>query len=365
MKIADILQVLEEFAPPALQESYDNAGLITGNLAMDCTGVLCTLDCTEAVVDEAIQKGVNLIVAHHPIVFKGLKQITGKNYVERTIIKAIKNDIAIYAIHTNLDHVWGGVNGMFAKKLGARPTQILSPKSNSLSKLYTYVPHEHLSKVQQALFQAGAGQIGNYSECSFNTSGVGTFKALEGADPFVGERGKRHQEPETKLELIFPSELFGKMIQALKNSHPYEEVAYEVIQLENTHPRVGAGMIAELEQPVEAEEFIKMVKTNMKVPCIKHTGIPTKAIRKIAICGGAGSFLISSALRNKVDVYITADLKYHEFFDAEDRIWLMDIGHFESEQYTIDLLFEILHKKFPTFALLKSQVLTNPVKYYI
>lgn len=254
---------------------------------------------------------------------------------------------------------------MFAKKLGARPTQILSPKSNSLSKLYTYVPHEHLSKVQQALFQAGAGQIGNYSECSFNTSGVGTFKALEGADPFVGERGKRHQEPETKLELIFPSELFGKMIQALKNSHPYEEVAYEVIQLENTHPRVGAGMIAELEQPVEAEEFIKMVKTNMKVPCIKHTGIPTKAIRKIAICGGAGSFLISSALRNKVDVYITADLKYHEFFDAEDRIWLMDIGHFESEQYTIDLLFEILHKKFPTFALLKSQVLTNPVKYYI
>lgn len=365
MKIAAIIQVLEAFAPPVLQEDYDNAGLITGHQSMECTGVVCTLDCTEAVVDEAIEKGVNLIVAHHPVIFKGLKQLNGKNYVERTIIKAIKHDIAIYAIHTNLDHVWDGVNGMFASKLGAVPVEILSVKPGTLSKMYTYVPHDHVENVQAALFAAGAGEIGNYKECSFSTHGVGTFQPVPGAAPFVGEVGMRHHEPETKLEVIFPGYATGAMVQALKASHPYEEVAYEIIKVQNNHPQIGAGLIAEFPEPVEAEEFIKSVKKAMKVPCIKHTGIPAKKIKRIAVCGGAGSFLIHNALRANVDAYITADLKYHEYFDAEDRLWLMDIGHFESEQYTIDLLFEILHKKFPTFALLKSGIPTNPVQYYI
>ncbi len=356
--------MLESIAHPSLQESYDNAGLLTGNPSWECTGVLCTLDCTEAVVEEAIAAGVNLVVAHHPIVFGGLKKINGKNYVERTVIRAIKHDIAIYAIHTNLDNVIGGVNGKMADKLGLVDRSILAPKAGLLRKLYSFVPHSHLNQVRDALFAAGAGQIGNYSECSFTVTGTGTFKAGEGTDPFVGQQGQRHEEPETKFELIYPAYRDPAVIHALKANHPYEEVAFDIIELKNNWAQTGSGIIGSLPEKVDSEDFLHLLASAFELEVIKHTDIVKDDIQRVALCGGAGSFLLKDAIRAGADVYITADMKYHEFFDAEGRLMVCDIGHFESEQFTVELLYEILVEKFPTFAVLKSKIKTNPVNYF-
>ena len=364
MKIATVISFLEAWAPPSLQESYDNAGLITGSPDWDCTGIICSLDATEAVIREAKAKGCNLVVAHHPIIFGGLKKINGKNYVEQTIICAIKQDIAIYAIHTSLDNVHSGVNGRMADQLGLLNQRILSEKDQTLKKLFTFVPVDHAEKVRTALFKAGGGQIGNYSECSFNTEGTGTFRAGEGANPFVGQLNERHIEPEIRLELVFPSHLQGGMIRALRSAHPYEEVAFDVVALANPHPAIGSGLIGELPEPLSGPEFLRKVKSVFGTPVIRHTPFTGQAIKRIAVCGGAGSFLISNALAKGVDAYLTADMKYHEFFDANDRLLVADLGHYESEQFTIGLLEEVLAKKFPTFAVLKTEVETNPVRYF-
>ncbi len=364
MKIKDIINVLENTAPPALQESYDNAGFITGNEQQNCTGILCALDVTEAVVDEAIERSCNLIVAHHPIIFKGLKRITGKTYVERTIIKAIKNDIAIYAIHTNLDNIITGVNGRMADRLGLINRAILQPKASTLKKLYTFVPVEQSEQLRTALFHAGAGYIGNYSQCSFNSEGTGTFKGEAGTHPFTGVTGELHFEKEVKIEVIFPSWIEQKLVQALKAAHPYEEVAYDVVQLENTHQHTGAGLTGLLPQPMEEKDFLGLLKENFQLRLIRHTRLTGNPVQKVALCGGAGSFLILNALQVNADIFISADIKYHEFFDVDGRMVIADIGHFESEQYTVDLLHDILLEKFPTFAVLKTAVNTNPVFYY-
>lgn len=364
MIIGEIIQHLETFAPPSLQESYDNAGLIVGESAAECTGIITCLDCSEAVIEEAMSKNCNLIVAHHPIIFRGLKKLNGKNYVERTIIKAIKNDIAIYAIHTNLDNVKKGVNKKIAEKIGLKNLEILQPKENILKKLITFAPIDKAEDLRNALFAAGAGQLGKYSECSFNSEGTGTFKPEEGADPFVGEIGTRHEEKEMKIEVIFPAYLEQKIIRAMIQAHPYEEVAYDIISLENYFSEVGSGMIGNLEKPVDEKDFLQMIKTAFDLKVIRHTGLSGKKVQKVAICGGAGSFLIPLAVSNKADAYITSDIKYHEFFDAETML-LLDIGHYESEQFTIDLLYEILKDKFPNFALRKTEVNTNPVNYFL
>ena len=364
MKIKDIINVLEDTASPSLQESYDNAGLLTGNEQQECTGVVCSLDATEAVVDEAIDSNCNLIVAHHPIIFKGLKRITGKNYVERTVIKAIKNDIAVYAIHTNLDNIITGVNGRMADRLGLINRTILLPKTATLKKLYSFVPVEHAQNLRAALFDAGAGHIGNYSQCSFNIEGSGTFKGEEGTHPFTGVTGELHYEKEIKIEVIFPAWLEPKIIQALIAAHPYEEPAYDLVQLENKHQHIGSGLTGSLPQPMEEKAFLAFLKESFQLPLIRHTQLTGSPIQKICLCGGAGSFLISNALHAETDIFISADIKYHEFFDADNRMVIADIGHFESEQYTVDLLHDILLEKFPTFAVLKTAVNTNPVFYY-
>ena len=364
MKIKDIINVLEDTASPSLQESYDNAGLLTGNEQQECTGVVCSLDATEAVVDEAIDSNCNLIVAHHPIIFKGLKRITGKNYVERTVIKAIKNDIAVYAIHTNLDNIITGVNGRMADRLGLINRTILLPKTATLKKLYSFVPVEHAQNLRAALFDAGAGHIGNYSQCSFNIEGSGTFKGEEGTHPFTGVTGELHYEKEIKIEVIFPAWLEPKIIQALIAAHPYEEPAYDLVQLENKHQHIGSGLTGSLPQPMEEKAFLAFLKESFQLPVIRHTQLTGRPIQQVALCGGAGSFLISKALHAKTDIFISADIKYHEFFDADNRMVIADIGHFESEQYTVDLLHDILLEKFPTFAVLKTAVNTNPVFYY-
>jgi len=364
MIIREIISLLEGIAPLQLQEAYDNAGLLTGNAGSECTGIIVSLDVTEQVVAEAIEKKCNLIVAHHPVIFGGLKKITGKSYVERTVIAAIKNDIAIYAIHTNLDNVIDGVNGKIADMLGLINRQPLVPKKNLLKKLLVFVPATHAENLRNALFTAGAGHIGNYSECSFNAAGNGTFRAGEGTNPFAGKVGERHTADEIKVEVVFQSWMETGIIKAMLQAHPYEEVAYDIILLDNQLPSVGSGLLGELAQPLGETEFLYLLKSAFNLAVIKHTRLTGKPVAKVAVCGGSGSFLTKNALAAGADFYVTADIKYHEFFDAEDRLVLADIGHYESEQHSISLVFDILKQKYPTFAVLKTGINTNPVHYF-
>lgn len=363
LTIGSIIQILEAIAPPALQESYDNAGLLTGQPNWSCTGILCCLDAVEAVIDEAIEKNCNLVVAHHPIVFSGLKKINGNNYVERSIIKAIKHDIAIYAIHTNLDNVLHGVNGKIAEKLGLFNLQILAPKERQLEKLYFFVPAEHAEKVMSAIFSAGGGAIGNYRECSFRTTGKGSFLPGTEARPFTGQIGKRHEAEELKIEILYPSYQRNRIVTALRENHPYEEVAYETIALNNLHQELGAGITGEFPEALDETVFLQKLRSVFHLPALRHTALLGKKIKRVSICGGAGSFLTKTAISSGSDAYITSDIKYHEFFDADGQLLLADIGHYESEQFTVELLQHILQEKIPNFAVLKTAINTNPVHY--
>lgn len=363
-KVKDIVRHLESIAPPSLQESYDNASLITGSPSMEVSGVLVTLDCIESVVEEAIDRDCNLIVAHHPIVFRGLKQLNGKNYVERTIIKAIKNDIAIYAIHTNLDNVINGVNRKIANKLGLENVKILAPKKNTLQKLVTFIPVADSDEVIQSMHQAGAGTIGNYSDCSFRVTGTGYFRPNADANPIIGVSGDLEEVEENRVELIYPRHLQGSIVNALKSTHPYEEVAYYISDLENSNQEVGSGMIGELPVEMTVSEFLFYLKEKMDLNTIRYTEKEQPKIKKIAVCGGAGSFLLGHAKGHKADAFVTADFKYHEFFDAEGEIMIADIGHYESEIFTKELLHSFLREKFANIATCLSRVDTNPVKYF-
>lgn len=364
MKLNVLTSYLESLAPLAWQEDYDNSGLIVGNPSQDIHSALVSLDCTEEVLDEAIRLGCNLIISHHPIVFKGLKRFNESNYVERVVMKAIKNDIAIYAIHTNLDNLSQGVNGKIAEKLGLENTKILSPKSGLIKQLVVYVPENHADKLRKALFESGAGEVGNYRECSFNNSGIGTFKPTAGSNPYSGKIDEQHQGEEVRIEVIYPKQLEGRILKAMVENHPYEEVAHSIFQMDNKHQGVGAGIIGELKSPVNELEFLAFVKEKLRTQVIRHTPLLNKPIKRVAVCGGAGSFLLKNAIHSAADVFITGDFKYHEFFDAENKILINDIGHFESEQFTQELLLEIIQKKFPNFAVRLTEVNTNPINYY-
>ncbi len=362
-KIKEVATFLERMAPRSLQESYDNSGLLTGDPDWDVHGVLVTLDCTSEVIQEAIDKKCNLIVAHHPILFKGQKKLTGETYVERALIKAIKNDIAIYAIHTNLDNVIDGVNSKIADKIGLINRQILQTRRDTLSKLVTFIPAGDAERVIATLNDAGGGQIGNYKNCSFRVEGTGAFEPCEGSSPHIGQQGKPERVDEIRVEMIFPTSSERDILLALRQSHPYEEVAYFVSRLENENQDVGAGLIGELVSPEEPMSFLKRLKTVMNTGCVRHTTILDKPVRRIAVCGGAGSFLLKKAISAGADVYVSSDFKYHEFFDAEGRILVADIGHYESEQFTKQLLEEVLKQKFRNFAINFSGTLTNPISY--
>lgn len=363
MKVKDITDYLESIAPRVFQESYDNCGLLVGEPGQSLTGILVTLDCTEEVVQEAIDKNCNLIIAHHPIIFKGLKKLTGSNYVERTVLKAIRNNIALYAIHTNLDNVHTGVNRKIAEKIGLTNLKILVPKKDTLSKLVTFIPTERVESVMNALHHAGAGQIGNYKNCSFRIEGTGTFMPSEGANPQIGKIDEQEKVKETRIEVIFPSYLEGTMIGVLRKAHPYEEVAYYLSSLTNENQEVGSGMVGELKESLEPIDFLKRLKSNMNLSVVRHTQLLSKKVKKVAICGGSGSFLLPQAIRSGADFFVTADFKYHEFFDSEGRITIADIGHYESEIFTKELLGELLKEKFPTFAVNFSTIDTNPIRY--
>lgn len=364
MKLQQICSFLETIAPLSYQEDYDNSGLITGSPDMEVTGALISLDCLEPVLDEAIRLGCNLVISHHPIVFKGLKKFNKRTYVERVVMKAIKHDIALYAIHTNFDNVLNGVNARICEKLGVKEFTILSPKGGLLKKLVTFCPSAHADIVRNALFEAGAGSIGNYSECSYNTEGFGTFKGAENTNPFVGEKGVQHREAEVRIETIYPAVIERQLIVALLQAHPYEEVAYDLYPLTNSF-EAGSGMVGNLSEEMDELSFLQLLKERLNAKVVRHTALRGKKVRRVAVCGGSGSFLLQRAIASGADVFVTADFKYHEFFDADGKIIISDVGHFESEQFTQELLFEIITKKFPNFALHLTSIHTNPINYLI
>ncbi|MCS6968158.1 MAG: Nif3-like dinuclear metal center hexameric protein [Bernardetiaceae bacterium] len=364
--VGRVTQLLSAWAPLTLQESYDNAGLLIGSPHQPLRGILICLDVTEEVVEEAIQQQCNLIVAHHPVIFSGLKKLNGHTWVERVAIKALKNDIAIYAIHTNLDNVLSGVNKRIADKIGLKNVRILSPRLNSLQKLVVFIPVSHTEIVRQAIAEAGAGQIGNYSYCTFTLRGEGTFKPNEKANPFLGQAHQLERVTEDRLEVIFPAHLQGSVIAAMRQAHPYEEVAFDVYPLANENPEVGAGMIGELPTPLSMTDFLQLLKNAFHLSCIRHTRLLEKPVRRVAVCGGSGSFLIGQAIAAGADCFVTADVKYHQFFDAEGKILLADIGHYESEISTTELIYQYLQPHLPAeIPLLITKICTNPVFYFL
>ncbi|WP_047244648.1 Nif3-like dinuclear metal center hexameric protein [Maribacter thermophilus] len=364
MTIKKVTQVLEELAPLSHAEDFDNVGLLVGDELMEISGILVTLDTIESVVDEAIANQCNLIVSFHPIVFSGLKKITGKNYVERTVIKAIENKIAIYAIHTALDNSPKGVNAKICEVLGLSKTRILIPKKDTIRKLTTYVPVDDADFLKEKLFAAGAGHIGNYSNCSFTVDGVGSYKAGENTNPTKGEKGVTHYEKESLVSITYLKADEKGVINALKTHHPYEEVAYEVFSIENHNPYIGMGMIGELATPMPEKEFLSTLKTKMNAAVVRHSELRNKPIKKVAVLGGSGAFAIGAAKAAGADIFVTADVKYHQFYEAEGQMVIADIGHFETEQFTKNLLVDYLTKKIPNFAIRLSESITNPIKYF-
>ena len=362
MLLHQLCTVLEDWAPLALQEDYDNAGLLVGNRQMQVSGVLVSLDLTEAVIDEALARGCNVVVSHHPVIFGKLKRLTESNYVERSVAKAIRSGVALYAIHTNLDHLQAGVSARMAAELQLLNGKVLQPKKGVLRKLVTFVPHAQLEPVREALFAAGAGHIGPYAKASFGSEGTGTFLPGETANPFSGERGKLQFEPETRLEVLYPVWRENAVLTALFAAHPYEEVAYDLLPLANATADFGAGYLAELPHPMPAIDFLELLKKRFG-GTVRYTDLPEHPVQKIALCGGSGSFLLPDAIRAGADVLVTADFKYHQFFDADGRILIADLGHYETEQFTKDLIANYLSEKFTTFAVLISETKTNPVNY--
>ncbi len=362
MQIKEITSYLESVAPGALQESYDNSGLLVGNPEADVKKVLVALDVTEEVVEEAIAKGCGMIISHHPIIFGGLKSFTGKNYVERTVMAAIKNDVALYAIHTNLDNVHTGVNQMIGSKLGITNMQVLAPKKGVLKKLVVFVPEENKDAVVEAMYAAGGGKVGEYDECSFQINGTGTFRGSENTNPTVGEKLVRQYEKEVRVEMILAAHRLNAVVKAMIEAHIYEEVAYDIYSLENYHQQIGSGMLGHLPEPMYSLDFLQKVKDTFG-GTVRYTSLIKDQVSRIAWCGGSGSFLLPQAKASGADVFLTSDFKYHQFFDAENEIIVADIGHYENEQFTKELIAQVLIEKFPTFAILLTETNTNPINY--
>lgn len=363
MKIKEIVSALERFAPLPLQDGFDNAGLQIGVTDVEATGALLCLDITEDIVDEAIANDCNIIISHHPLLFKGYKSITGRDYVERCIIKAIKHDIVVFAAHTNMDNANGGVNFKIAEKIGLKNIQILDKKEDLLFKLITFVPTPHVEEVKKTLFKAGAGNIGNYENCNFQVLGDGQYKAKRGANPFIGIIGKNHKEPEVRLEVVLPSYLKEQVEKALLKIHPYEEPAYDFIALQNSWSQVGAGIVGELNEPESELEFLRRIKKLFEVGCLRHNKLAGRLVRKVALCGGSGAFLLPKAIASGADVFITGEIKYHDYFGHEEEILMADIGHYESEQYTIEIFKSIIGDRFPQLNVIATQINTNPIKF--
>lgn len=364
MTVQQVITYLNELSPLSYAEDFDNVGLLVGDKNQEVTGILVSLDTLESIVDEAIEKKCNMIVSFHPIIFSAMKRITGQTYVERVVMKALRYGIAIFSLHTALDNSIKGVNYALGNALMLKHLKILIPQKNTLRKLVVYVPVDYAEKVRNALFEVGAGCIGNYSECSFSAQGVGTFKANDNAQPFVGKVNEQHQECEQRVEIVFHRHMLSVLIERLKQVHPYQEVAYDILSIENESTEIGMGMIGELPQPMSETEFLTYLKDKLSTPCIRHSSFTGKIISRVAVLGGSGAFAIGAALQAKVDAYVSSDFSYHEFYKAENQILLADVGHYESEQFTKNLIFEYLREKIPNFAVFLSNQNTNPINYF-
>ncbi len=365
MKVKEIIRAIENFAPLSFQESYDNSGLQVGERDQETGGVLLCLDVTEEVVDEAAQKDAGLIVSHHPLIFGGIKKLTGDSTAGRILLKAVRKNIAIYSAHTNIDSVWGGVSSRVASKIGLTDQRILSPVDGILRKLVVFIPVNDAPAVRQAIFKAGAGQIGDYDQCSFNVTGEGSFRGSENTDPYAGRAGSLHFEKELRIETIYPEYLEKQVVSAMLEAHPYEEVAYDIYHLGNRHERAGMGITGDLAAAMKPGDFLKMLKENFKSAAIRYTAFPKNGIRKVAVCGGSGSSLTDAARAAGADVFVSGDFKYHDFFKADGKMMITDIGHYESEQFTMEIFHELITKKIPNFAVHFSEINTNPIHYWL
>ena len=363
MKLKDLCSYLDSVVPLSFQESYDNSGLQIGFPEWEVTSALVTLDVTEDIIDEAISAKCDLILSHHPLIFDGIKSITGKTFTERILLKALKNNIAIYSAHTNLDIFSNGVSWKMGQKLGLKEIKDLAPVKKSMTKLVTYIPESHVEKVKEALFEAGAGVIGNYDHCGFAVAGTGSFRGNENTNPFAGEKEKTHFEKEVRFETVLFTHLKAKVIKALLDVHPYEEVAYDLYSLENENADIGLGCVGELNDPMSEEDFLKSVSSVFDAKGIRYSKLTGKPVRRVAVCGGSGASLINDAIASGADVFVSGDIKYHNFFIADNMILLVDAGHFESEKFSIEILKELIIKKFPKFAVRFSETNTNPINY--
>ena len=364
MKLKDLTSYLDSVVPLSFQESYDNSGLQVGTPENEIFSAMISLDVTEEVVDEAIANNCNLVISHHPLIFNGIKSLTGRSFTERTIFKAVKSDIAIYSAHTNLDIFNNGVSWKMAEKMGIEDITVLSPSQNKLLKLVTYIPVSHLETVRNAIFEAGAGIIGNYDQCGFTTGGAGSFRANDNAKPFVGEKGKIHFEDEIRFETILFTHIREKVVMALLDAHPYEEVAYDLYALENSNVEIGLGCIGKLAEPVSEDDFLKLVNSALGARGIRYSRLTGKKIWKVALCGGSGISMLNMAINSGADAYVTADIRYHDFFKSENKLLLVDAGHFETEKFSREILKDLIIKKFPKFAVRFSETNTNPINYF-
>ena len=364
MTIKELLDNLNELAPFSLQEDNDNSGLLVGEHGSEVTKGLVTLDITEKVLDEAIEKGCDVVISHHPFIYQGLKRVIGSRPAERLLVKAIKNDLAVISLHTNLDNILTGVNRKFSSLMGLEDVKILAPRRGYLKKLVVFCPVDYANDVRLAIFKAGAGKIGDYDWCSYNIEGQGSFRAGEGASPFVGNVNELHFEKEARIETIYPSYIENEVVRAMIEAHPYEEVAYDLYPLDNAFDMVGSGMIGSFKTPLSPKEFLAMLEEKFNTGIIRHSYFSGEKIENVAVSGGSGSFLLDKAIEAKADAFVTADVKYHQFFDAQNKILLADIGHYESEQFTKDLIYEMVSKKIINFALQISEINTNPVQYF-
>jgi dinuclear metal center YbgI/SA1388 family protein len=364
MKLKDLCSFLDSGVPLSFQEGYDNSGLQVGLPEREISSALVTLDVTEEVMNEAVAGKIDVIISHHPLIFNGIMSLAGKSYTERILYEAVKNDIAVYSAHTNLDAFSNGVSRKMSEKIGLEEIRVLSPSGNKLLKLVTYIPESHIEAVRDKLFESGAGVIGNYDNCGFTTSGTGSFRANEMAKPFTGEKGKIHFEKEIRFETILFSHLKEKVIKALLNAHPYEEVAYDLYALENKNAEIGLGCVGKFHNPVSENEFLKLVCSVFNAKGIRYSKLTGKSVRKVALCGGSGASLINLAISSEADVFLTSDIKYHDFFKAENKILLVDTGHFESEKFSGEILKDLIIKKFPKFAVRFSETNTNPINYF-
>lgn len=364
MKLSDLCNYLDSEIPLSFQEGYDNSGLQVGNAGQEVTSALIALDVTEAVIDEAIHKGCNIIISHHPLIFNGIKKLSGSSSTNRILVKAIKNDIAVYSAHTNLDMISNGVSAKMAQKLGLQNIKVLRPLKNKLVKLVTFIPEDHLDKVREAIFNAGAGNIGNYDQCGFTVSGTGSFRAGEGTNPYSGQKGEIHFGNEIRFETILFSHLKEKVLKALLSSHPYEEVAYDLYPVENNNIEIGLGCTGDLKVPAGEIDFLKLISSVFEAEGIRYSGLTGKSVEKVALCGGSGAELLNDAVSSGADVFVTGDIKYHTFLEADSRILIVDCGHYESEKFSIEILNDLIVKKFPKFAVRFSETNTNPINYF-